>query len=74
MKVSELKELLKAFNDDSTVLMSKDGEGNNFRHVSEVSPFEVFEVVEYENYNEVYKQDVPEDVDEEIVVMIWPNY
>jgi hypothetical protein len=86
MKVKDLRELLETYNDEAVVLMSKDGEGNAYRHVAEVTPFEVYEIQEYdckywncedtctEDHNEYYRADVPEDIDDQTVLMIWPNY
>lgn len=70
MRVKELRKILSMFDDETVVLMPKDDEGNAFRHVDGIADFEVYE----KDGEDLYKADVPEDVNEPIVAMIWPGY
>jgi hypothetical protein len=86
MRVKDLKRLLETFDDGATVLMSKDGEGSAFKHVQTVEDVVVFETYEYscedwgcpgcDNIHEDLNQieDIPEDVSDHKVVMIWPSW
>lgn len=81
MKVKELKQLLENFNDDSIVLMSTDSEGNEYKNIDSVVTFSIYELSDAtwcdtdafcQGHVEVYRANVPEDVYQNNVAMIWP--
>jgi len=84
MKVKDFRKMLEIFDDEDIILMSKDAEGNRFNHVAEISDFQVMQRYEYscndwgcpgcndEHVEYMEVEDVPEDVKEHQVVMIWP--
>ncbi len=72
MKVSELIEMLEAFDSDALVVQSKDSEGNGFSPVTEV------EDGHYTPFNkwsgEVHHpDDAPDYPDAEACVCLWPT-
>lgn len=85
MKVKELKEILNMFDDDMVILMSKDSEGNAFKHIRTADELVVFEDYEYDCrdwgcpgcetdvHTELAQvEDVPEDISDHKVAIIWP--
>jgi len=69
MTVGELKEKLAEFTDDVEVVISIDGEGNDFKRVTELETAMFLP-------NDAYSGDLVDDDDEsegvEPVVVIWP--
>jgi hypothetical protein len=70
MKVKDLIKELEKFDPEYVVLMSKDDEGNAYRHVGDL---ELFQVYENDGYD-TYRRDVPDDVLDDVVIMMWPGW
>ena len=66
MNVKELKELLGDIDDDFEIIVSSDGEGNEFKALDDIS----FEHVEN---SEDYFIELIDDKNGEKVLVLWPN-
>jgi len=71
--VRELIEQLQELPPETTVWMSSDGEGNEFKPLYEIDLMDTFDEEEYDGEVEKYYREGFEDLSIEEVIMFWPG-